>query len=231
MIFLIGFILICFLCLKYMYDQNQNNLDAELIQLYDTNNLIIQEKVKEKSPLLIHNDKKINMTIQSLIKSNPGYIIVQDNKYISFDSFEEKEKKISVYQNEKVCKELLIHPHIQRISQLFTDKLNCNHNYDVSLYRDYQRITLSENKHNLLIFKPIQSTIIFYLINPKHKNDIIQKDESTIKKWSHKIVLTENQILSIPTNWYYFYETNENDTILGKYYADTYFTFLYNSIR
>jgi hypothetical protein len=231
MIFTIGFLLIVCLCLKYVYDQNQNNLDAELIKLYDTNHLMIQEKVKEKSPLLIHNDTKIDMTIQSLIKSNPGYIIVQDNKYISFDSFENDDKKISIYQNVKICKDLLILPHIQRISQLFTDKLNCNHNYSVSLYRDYNRITLSENKHNLLIFKPIQNTTIFYLINPKHKNDIINKDESAIKKWAHKIDLNENQIISIPTNWYYFYETGQKDTILGEYSSDTYFTFLYNSIR
>ena len=231
MIFTIGFLLILCLCLKYIYDQNQNNLDANLIQLYDTNHLMIQEKLKEKSPLLIHNDTKINMTIQSLIESNPGYIIVQDEKYISFDSFEKKEKKISIHQNEKICKELMILPHIQKISDLFTDKLYCNHTYLVSLYRDYNRITLSENKHNLFILKPIENTIIVYLINPKHKNDIINKDENSIKKWSHKIELNENQILSIPTNWYYFYETNENDSIIGTYYSDNYFTVIYNSIR
>ena len=76
MIFTIGFLLILCLCLKYIYDQNQNNLDANLIQLYDTNHLMIQEKLKEKSPLLIHNDTKINMTIQNKVaKKQPNTLI------------------------------------------------------------------------------------------------------------------------------------------------------------
>ena len=47
MIFTIAFLLILCLCLKYIYDQNQNNLDANLIQLYDTNHLMIQEKIRD----------------------------------------------------------------------------------------------------------------------------------------------------------------------------------------
>lgn len=231
MIFLISIILILCICLKYIYDQNENNLNADLIQLYDKNNHVINEKIKEKSPLLIHNDTKIDMTIQSLIRSNPGYIIVNNNKYISFDSFKDDDKKISIYQNDKMCNELSIKSYIQKISELFIDKLNCNHNYSVSLYRDYNQIKLSENKHNLLIFKPIQNTVIFYLFHPKHKNDILNKNETEIKKWSYKIELKETQILFIPTNWYYFYETNKDDTILGNYYSDNYFTFIYNYIR
>ena len=108
MIFLISFILILCICVKYIYDQNENNLNADLIQLYDKNNYVINEKIKEKSPLVIHNDTKIDMTIQSLIRSNPGYIIVNNNKYISFDSFKDEDKKISIYQNDKMCNELSI---------------------------------------------------------------------------------------------------------------------------
>ena len=69
------------------------------------------------------------------------------------------------------------------------------------------------------------------MINPKHKIDIDGKDETSIKKWSHKIEVNENQILLIPPNWFYFYETNQNDTIIGTIQSDNYFTVVYNHFR
>ena len=47
----------------------------------------------------------------------------------------------------------------------------------------------------------------------------------------NKIEVNENQILSIPPNWFYFYETNQNDTIIGTIQSDNYFTVIYNQFR
>ena len=229
------FLLVLLVVIKYCYDLHQFNPDAELIELHDCNPITIQEKYKSKSPLLIHNHPKIDITMKSLLQSNPGYIIVDDDKYLSFDSFDTHEKShenpLSVYQNKKLCKDLFISPSLEKISELFLDKLHCNIQFAVSLFKNKNRLTLSENKNNLLILKPIQNQITVYLINPKHALDIAQKDEESIKKWSHKIVLNENQILSIPPNWFYFYETNQNDTIIGSIQSDTYFTVFYNLLR
>jgi hypothetical protein len=231
MILSLFLLLILLVSVKYCYDLHQFNPEAELIELHNCNPITIQEKYKLRSPLMIHNHSKIDITLESLIRTNPGYIIVDDNKYLSFDSFDKNEHPLSVYQNKKLCKDLEIYPHLEQISELFLDKLHCNRQYSVSLFKNKNRLTLSENKNNILILKPIQNHITVYLINPKHKLDIDGKDEASIKKWSHKIEVNENQILSIPTNWFYFYETNQNDTIIGTIQSDTYFTVVYNHFR
>jgi hypothetical protein len=224
-------LLILLISIKYCYDLHQFNPEAELIELHNCNPITIQEKYKSRSPLLIHNHPKIDITMKSLIQRNPGYIIIDNDKYLSFDSFDKNENPLSVYQNKKLCKDLAISSSLENISDLFLDKLHCNSQYSVSLFKNINRLTLSENKNNILILKPIQNNITIYLINPKHKIDIDGKDESSIKKWSHKIEVNENQILSIPPNWFYFYETNQNDTIIGTIQSDNYFTVVYNHFR
>lgn len=229
--FLITILMISIICLKYIYDQNQDNYEAELIELFDCNRETILEKKQSKCPLLIHNHEKIDITLQNLIKQNPGYMIEDNNKLISFQIWNETSDVLSIYQNEKLCKDLMIESHLKELSHYFTDKLNFYPQYFVSLYKGNNRIQLSENKHGTYLLKPIENEIIVYLINPKHKIDIEEKEETSIKKWAHRIELRENDILSIPTNWFYFYETKSNDTIIGSYQSDNYFTCIYNHIR
>ena len=52
LIILLGIIIIC---LKYIYDQNQNNLEAEIIEIQSLNRDTIIDKKQHKSPILIHN--------------------------------------------------------------------------------------------------------------------------------------------------------------------------------
>ena len=60
--------------------------------------------------------------------------------------------------------------------------------------------------------------------------DIINKSLSAIKKWGIKITVESNQILMIPPEWYYAYES-KLDTIVVNVEADTYVTYLFNYIR
>jgi hypothetical protein len=69
-----------------------------------------------------------------------------------------------------------------------------------------------------------------YLFNPKHKNDIMNKDNNEIKKYGQKINLTQGLVLYIPVEWYYFYET-EDESIIGEIESDNYFTVIYNNLR
>jgi len=69
-----------------------------------------------------------------------------------------------------------------------------------------------------------------YLFNPKHKNDILNKDNNEIKKYGQKINLTKGLVLYIPVEWYYFYET-DNVSIIGEIESDNYFTVIYNNLR
>ena len=227
----ITIIMILIVCLKYIYDQHQDNLEADLIELYDCNRESILEKKQSKCPLLIHNHAKIDITLQGLIQQNPGYMIEDNNKLISFQIWNDTKDVLSIYQNEKLCRDFMIDSHLKELSSYFTDKLNFYPQFFVSLYKGNNRIQLSENKHSIYLLKPIESEIIVYLINPKHKKDIEGKEETSIKKWAHRIELRENDILYIPTNWFYFYETKSNDCIIGSYQTDNYFTFVYNHLR
>jgi hypothetical protein len=225
---LIGIIIIF---LKYIYDQNQNNLEAEIIEIQSLNRDTILDKKQHKSPILIHNHIQKFNNLDQLIKENPGYMIEDKNKLISFQSFSQSENNLFIYQNKKIYDDLF-HRELNELSECFTDKLNCYDQYYISLFKGNHYIQLTENKNDVFFLKPIENTIIVYLINPKHKTEIKDKDQQSIKKWSHRIELNENNILFIPVNWFYFYETaNLKNTIIGSFHCDNYFTFLYNHLK
>ena len=64
---------------KYINELYQFNHSAELIQIQNPNHLEIKESIRTRSPLLIHNligkYDLSELSLDSLIKNNPGYII------------------------------------------------------------------------------------------------------------------------------------------------------------
>ena len=48
--------------------------------------------------------------------------------------------------------------------------------------------------------------ITIYLFNPKHKDEIVNKDNNMIKKWGHKKYYKKGEILIIPPYWSYIQE-------------------------
>ncbi len=211
-----------------MYDYNT---EAEIIQLQNSNSVIIQEKYKERSPLIVHNTKPSDISIEDLIHQNPGYIVNDNDKNIVFETFLDKNYDImSLYKNQKICKDLKLDSILKECSSSFINEYNCNVNYSISIFKGPNAIELTQNKRNLLLLKSLQKNIVIYLFNPRHKEDIIKKENNEIKKWAHKINLEPNIMLYIPPEWYYFYETNDL-TIVGEIQCDTYFTYLYNLLR
>ena len=61
--------------------------------------------------------------------------------------------------------------------------------------------------------------------------DIKGLDTQLIKKWGIKLGIHKGQALYIPTEWYYFYETTNEDCLLAHMECDSYSTVVYNYLR
>jgi|TARA_B110000967_G_scaffold200787_1_gene237122 hypothetical protein len=91
-------------------------------------------------------------------------------------------------------------------------------------------IPLKKCIHNHNIIGILDGEAIFYLFNPKHKDEILNKENDEIKKWGHKKILKKNDILIIPPYWSYIQEI-ENGIIQYHLDVDTYFTFIPNFFK
>ena len=221
---------------KHIYEIHNFNHEAFLQQLQSATSEEIFEKLKERNPLLIHNlgnknDTIRELTIQKLISDNPGYIINDKQKNISLSVFDDpKVNQMNIYKNNKLPTDFNLINDMNDIYQPFESKIHCNQKYYLSLLKGSNAISLTHNKHNLLLIHQIQGVSKLYLFNPKHKQDIILKDNNEIKKWGQKINLVPGLVLYIPIEWYYFWETEE-DSIVAEIESDNYFTVIYNNLR
>jgi hypothetical protein len=229
------FILLVFIG-KAIYDIHKISLDAKVMQLQNGNRSDIQEALKELYPLLIHNlgsrNKTLrNTTIQNLIQTNPGYIFKDQSKFISLQSFnEESIKQISVYKNPQLVKDMNLIDAYKEIVMPFQNTYTCNSAYFLDIFKGNQAISLCQNKHNLLLLFQIEGSSSLFLFHPKHKEDISQKENQQIKKWANKINLEPGVVVSIPPNWFYFYESKDL-SLVGTIESDEYLTYLYNLLR
>ncbi len=236
MIFYIILITIIIVIAKHIYEIHNFNHDAILEQLQSVTYEDIIEKLKERKPLLIHNLGNNNISLRDLsfnklIKDNPGHIIYDNNKYLSLETFsDERVEQMNIYKNKDLCSQFRLTTSFEEIYQPFASKIHCNKNYYLSLLKGSNAIPLTQNKHNLLLIHQITGESKLYLFNPKHKVNIIGKDNNEIKKYGHKINLTSGLVSYIPIEWYYLYET-ENESIIGEIESDNYFTVIYNNLR
>ena len=235
MFLLLIIIIIVAIVFKHSYDLFQFNLNAKIDHIQNPNPHIIQDKIKEKSPIIIHNisneDKMFeNFTFEKLIIDNPGYIINHNNKFISLDTFNDKKSQLAIHMNQNLVQDFNIKKSLNDIFTTFNNAMVCNQQCYLSLYKGNNTITVTQNKNYGLILIQIYNNSTLYLIHPKHKNDITNKDNQEIKKWAYKINLKPNIVVHIPSQWFYFYESNES-SILSTITYDTLFTFPFNSIN
>tara|TARA_A200000113_G_C8838275_1_gene345969 strand:+ start:423 stop:1127 length:705 start_codon:yes stop_codon:yes gene_type:complete len=234
MIFYLIFLTIIILTIKFIYEIHNINSNAVLEQLQSANSEEIFEHLKERKPLLIHNlvnkyEKFNNLSFEKLSGDNPGLIILDNNRYLSLKSFNE-EQNMYLYKNKDLYETLHLKELFDTIYIPFYSHLHTYKRYLMSLYKGLNSIELTKNKHNLCLINQIYGQSKLYLFNPKHKNDIINKPNDSIKKYGQKINLTQGLSLSIPVEWYYFYEC-ENESIIGEIVSDNYFTVIYNNLR
>ena len=234
MIFYLIFLTIIILTIKHIYEIHNINSNAVLEQLQSANSEEIFEHLKERKPLLIHNlvnkyEKYNNLSFEKLSEDNPGLIILDNNRYLSLKSFTE-EQNMYIYKNKDLYESLHLKELFDTIYEPFFSHLHTYKRYLMSFYKGLNSIILTKNKHNLCLINQIYGQSKIYLFNPKHKNDIINKSNDSIKKYGQKINLTQGLSLYIPVEWYYFYEC-ENESIIGEILCDNYFTVIYNNCR
>ncbi len=236
MFFWFIFLAIVILISKHIYEIHNYNYEAIPMSLQTAYPELISEKLKERKPLLLHNlgNKDISLrelTFKRLVKDNPGHIIYDKNRYISLKSFDEEDnEQMNIYKNKDLSRQFNLNKGFDEIYYPFESKIHCNKNYYLSLLKGSNAIQLTHNKHNLLLLNQIYGNSKLYLFNPKHYNDIKNKDNDLIKKYGHKINLRQGLVVYVPIEWYYFYET-DNESIIGEIECDNYFTVLYNNIR
>ena len=233
---LIYFILLAaiILVIKNVYELHQFDHSSELIQLQNPNHVTIKELISKRSPIVIHNlvgkyNDISSLTIDGLINNNPGYIINDNGKNISLSSFNENEN-MYVLNNNEINDHIGLQNSLTDISKSFGDKLSCNVKNELSILKGNHSISLEQNKHNCEYYTQLSGNTTFYLFNPKHKEDILNKENNEIKKWAFKINLKSGIILYIPPGWYYFFES-DGETIMNRTYSDNYFTWFYNYLR
>jgi len=234
MIFYLIFLTIIVLTIKHIYEIHNINTNAVLEQLQSANSEEIFEHLKERKPLLIHNlvnkyEKYNNLSFEKLSDDNPGLIIHDNNRYLSLKSFTE-EQNMYIYKNPNLYGSLHLKELFDSIYEPFSSQLHVYKRYLLSLYKGLNSIELTKNKHNLCLINQIYGQSKLYIFNPKHKNDILNKTNDSIKKYGQKINLTQGLSLYIPVEWYYFYEV-EQESIIGEILCDNYFTVIYNNCR
>lgn len=227
--FQIVFILVLILMIYNIIEIKKFNKNGIIVE-YE-NNFIneldnIKNTLKQLNPVLI-NVKNSDLNIDSLISKNLSYNI---------DDLGYSMKKINDSQNIRIIKNKNI------FSDLCKDKIYFNNEMihssqiplikqeSISLLKGYQLLPLEYCKHNYNIIYILEGEITIFLFNPKHKQEILGKSLESIKKYAHKYHLKSNNLLVIPTNWYYIQESTDN---VLEYHcnSDNIFCVLYNMIR
>ena len=195
------------------------------IQKYNMNGFIIET-----------NDKK--KIIDNYVKLNPIFTSKENNFDINNNNYDYLQDIL----NYKLNKPSYVFKNNELIKRLTKE----NTFFDISIFDDYNHffnisksISIISGKNNIPLIKCVHNINIigildgestFYLFNPKHKDEIKEKDNDKIKKWGHKKKLFKNDILIIPPYWSYIQEI-DNKIIQYHIDVDTYFTFIPNFFK
>jgi hypothetical protein len=201
---------------------NKYNNNSELIKLDSFSNI---SKSKRFLDPLLFNDLNFEFD-KDIITLNLDNYYEENNKLIRLDDF--KNKDVNIFENNKLITDFNINYICNNLYNIFSGYLFYNSKYLGSLLQDSYKSKVIKNNNNLLLVGNLFGNCNILLINPKHKNDIKNKDN--IKKWSIIVNLKKNELLYIPTNWYYLIEVIEL-TFLFHVKSDSLFTFIYNKYR
>lgn len=219
-IFQIIVIIYIILCIYNLLELQKYNFNGILNKA--TNENEINDFMKNLNPILFQ--KEINIELDDSI--NIGF----DEEHIPINNYKlSKDNQIYIYKNKRLFDDMKISDKIIDINFLNgSDKIPFQNN-SVSVYKNVNsKIYRCFHNYNLIGIIDGEST--FYLFNPKHKKDILNKSNDKIKKWGHKHTLSKNDILIIPPNWYYIQETKDK-VLQYNIDADTYFTFIPNFFK
>ena len=164
----------------------------------------------------------------SIIKYENDYIIesVIFDKGDSIENIDIKNRDdILIEKDRNLLKQIKID-----VPNLFSETKIPYVSYDsVSIYKKNMSDLKKCNSNNTLLYI-VDGRIKLYLFNPKHKEDIKDKELKNIKKWSHIKKLNKGDYLSIPTNWFYILDCDESCVVYNKD-VNNIFTVIPNFIR
>jgi hypothetical protein len=210
------------MCIKAYYDSKKFNPNASL-KIYASYEI---PNLDEKEPILINNEPiKYNSIFD---KDNLKYY-TYNGKLIRLLDFKE-DKDIYLMDNGELINDLMIDSQMKNIYNKFKNNISCNYNESASIIKGSFITKLKQNYHTLHIIGGVDGNCLLWLINPKHGNDIKNKDFDDIKKWAIQIKLSSSNYCVIPTNWYYILDYNE-EFIQYSITADNYFTIAFSFIQ
>ena len=184
---------------------------------------------------IIRNCEKIEDVIEEIKNLNP-IVFKHENDY-DFKEFildnGENMERIILEEKENLLiedeKSLLNHIDTETIPNFYGGKIPIINNKSISIYKNNQ--THVEQCHDVSVeFYVLHGSTKLFLLNPKHKEDIKDKENKNIKKWAHIKTLEKGDYLIIPANWYYFFETS-GECVMYKSKTNNIFTFVPNFIR
>lgn len=199
------------------------NINGYIIDTDDYD--ILSKNIIKLNPVLftIEND----FSIENLISSNPEYLL-QGDKSLKFYPYLDD---IYLFKNKDIFEELEIEKNILfDTNKLPNSEFNLPNENTLTILKGNQTIPLTLASNNFNIIGNIHGDSTIYLFNPKHKEEILNKENNKIKKWGHKKKLKKNNILLIPPYWYYIQETN-TETIQYHIDINNIFTFIPNKLR
>lgn len=219
-LFLLKLILLLYVIfLVYSIINNQKyNVNGSVLQINNIDDF--KNKLISLNPIKIRFENRFNSNYLSNNFSHLGEIIDLHNIYYNKDiTFILEDNDDIMFYNNK-------NKYIETIIDL--NPLNIK-NYSISIYKKINQ-PLKRCVHNYNLIGILDGETTIYIINPKHKDDILDKKNKEIKKWSHKIILKKDDLLLIPTNWYYFQEIKDK-SIQYNINIDDIFTYLPNQIK
>ena len=192
------------------------------LQKYNKNGITIEISDEKKfiNELSYLNPLKFYISINHNSENLPVKYILDGNEINLYDSY-----SLNQFLFIHKRKEILPYDSNKYINKLMENKYLYPLNHSISIYKKNVIIPIERCIHNYNFIGIIDGETTIYLFNPKHKQDIINKQNNEIKKWGHKIVLKRGDCISIPTNWYYIQETNDK-CIQYHIDIDTIFTFI-----
>lgn len=191
------------------------NINGFIIKTDDIN--IIRENLIKLNP--IHTRKEINFDIHNSSLDYLHDIINYKNQQPSY-----------VFKNDELFERITTNDLIFDTSLFNESHLNFPIKNSVSIISEKNSIPLKKCIHNYNIIGVLDGEAILYLFNPKHKEEIIDKENYEIKKWGHKKHIQKGDIIMIPPYWSYIQEV-EKGIIQYHIDIDTYFTFIPNYLK
>jgi hypothetical protein len=230
--FILKILILCYLFYTIYSVHNMlkfnSNASVNTIEIPDKDK--IKNEIKDKNPLIInYSENQLSLTLDTMNNSKPGYIINDNETLISLDQLL-KSEVVTVIDNSKIIEDYNIKEHCNSVINLIKSPILCDCSYKLSLYRGFNQSKLYKNYREYLFLQSLDGDYTVYLFNPKHENDIKGLEINNTKKWAIKLDMKKENILFIPPEWSYFYQS-DNELILVKTESDSIPTWLFNRIR